>query len=85
MYARLSTKGQLVVPKEIRDRHGWTPGVELEFEDLGDAVLVRRVPKREATSISDLLGCLPHDGPARTIEDMDEAVARAAARSMADL
>ena len=35
MTTRLSTKGQLIIPKEIRERHGWGPGSELEIEDHG--------------------------------------------------
>lgn len=28
---RLSTKGQLILPKELRDRHGWEAGTVLEL------------------------------------------------------
>ena len=38
---RLSSKGQVIIPKAVRDRHGWQPGVELEVEDRGDAVVLR--------------------------------------------
>jgi AbrB family looped-hinge helix DNA binding protein len=42
---RLSSRGRLVVPKEIRDRLGWTPVIEIEFVDRGDHVLVRPVQR----------------------------------------
>ncbi len=38
---RLSTEGQLTIPREVRDRQGWSPGVKLEVEDRGDHVVVR--------------------------------------------
>ena len=34
--SRVSTKGQVVLPKEIRRRHNWAPGSELVFEDRPD-------------------------------------------------
>ena len=33
---RLSSKGQVIIPKAVRERQGWQPGTELEVEDQGD-------------------------------------------------
>jgi AbrB family looped-hinge helix DNA binding protein len=38
---RMSSKGQVIIPKAVRDRHGWATGLELEVEDRGDAVVLR--------------------------------------------
>ena len=38
---RLSSKGQVIIPKAVRDRHGWRPGLELDVEDQADAVVLR--------------------------------------------
>ena len=75
---RLSTKGQLIIPKEIRERHGWTPGMELLVEDHGDSVILRRAEDLPATTLEDLVGCAGYKGPARTLEDMEAAIARGA-------
>ena len=75
---RLSTKGQLIIPKEIRERHGWTPGMELIVEDHGDSVVLRRAGDLPATTLEDLVGCTGYRGPARTLEDMEAAIARGA-------
>ncbi len=77
---RLSTKGQLVVPKEIRERHGWSAGSELVFEDLGDKVVLseREVQDVPETRLEDLIGCTGYRGPARTLEEMDAGIARGA-------
>jgi antitoxin PrlF len=42
--AKITSKGQITVPKEIRDRLGVGPGDTLEFEFDGDRLEVR--PKR---------------------------------------
>lgn len=75
---RLSTKGQLIIPKEIRERHGWTPGVELIVEDHGDSVILRRAEDLPVTTLEELIGCANYKGPTRTLEDMEAAIARGA-------
>jgi AbrB family looped-hinge helix DNA binding protein len=75
---RLSTKGQLIIPKEIRERHGWTAGVELLVEDRGDSVVLRRAEDVPSTSLEDLVGCAGYKGPVRSLEDMEAAIARGA-------
>ena len=34
--------GRIVVPKEIRDRHGLVPGSGVEIEDSGEFIVLRR-------------------------------------------
>jgi AbrB family looped-hinge helix DNA binding protein len=34
--------GRIVVPKEIRDRHGLMPGSGVEVEDAGETITLRR-------------------------------------------
>ncbi len=75
---RLSTKGKLVVPKEVRLRHGWSEGVELVLEDEGDRVLVRSARRLPETTLEDLVGCAGYRGPAKTLEEMEAAIARGA-------
>jgi AbrB family looped-hinge helix DNA binding protein len=76
---RLSTKGQLIIPKEIRDRHGWEPGVPLEIEDRGDHLEVRLAEQDfPETTLEDLIGCLPYEGPAHSVEEMNAAITEAA-------
>ena len=71
---RLASKGQLVIPKEARDRHGWPPGIELEVEDKGGVVTLRRRKSWPPTRIEDLRGCLEYGGPPISIEDMNKGV-----------
>lgn len=41
--AKMSSKGQVVVPKSVRDREGWGSGTELEFVKKGSDVVVQPV------------------------------------------
>lgn len=43
MTHRVGPKGQVVIPKEMRDQLGIESGDEVEFELRGDAVEVRRM------------------------------------------
>ena len=75
---RLSTKGQLVVPKEIRLRHGWTDGTELVLEEQGDGVLLRPTRRFPETTLEDLVGCTGYEGPAKSLKEMEAGIAKGA-------
>ena len=38
---RLSSKGQVIIPKSIRQNHRWLIGQEFTVEDTGEGVLLR--------------------------------------------
>ena len=40
---RVTEKGQVTIPKDLRDALGIGPGTEVHFERRDDAVLVRKV------------------------------------------
>ena len=50
---RLTSKGQVTIPQEIRERLGLLPHTEVEFEVDGDAVRLR--PARRTRSRGDAL------------------------------
>jgi AbrB family looped-hinge helix DNA binding protein len=54
MTSRLGPKGQVVIPKPIRDRLGMRPGDPVVVEQDGPAARVSK-----AVTIDDLLGSLP--------------------------
>jgi AbrB family looped-hinge helix DNA binding protein len=80
----VSTKGQVILPKVIRDRRHWASGTKLVVEDTDDGVLLRPVPLFKATSIAQVAGMLAYQGKAKSIEEMDDAVAREAKRRARD-
>ena len=75
---RMSSKGQIVLPKAIRDKRGWTEGTELEIEEVPGGLLLRLVPAPREASIEELLGCTGYRGRRRSIEDMEAAIRRGA-------
>ncbi len=44
---KITSKGQVTIPQEVRERHGLLPGTEVEFVDDGKEVrLVKAVEER---------------------------------------
>jgi AbrB family looped-hinge helix DNA binding protein len=81
MRTRLSSKGQLVLPKEVRAKQGWKEGTEIEVEETPGGVLLRLVDSARGSSLPDLLGCTGYRGPRVSVERMDAAIARGAPRT----
>ncbi|MGO9421389.1 AbrB/MazE/SpoVT family DNA-binding domain-containing protein [Roseiarcus sp.] len=77
---RVSTKGQIVLPKAIRDPRGWAAGVELTIEERPDGVLLRAAPKDEPTRVEDVFGSLGPVERVVSIEEMNDAVLEEARR-----
>lgn len=71
---RLRGKGQLTLPKEIRDRLNLDAGAILDFLVLADNTITARHVQPDARRIRGLLKS-PHAAPL-TVEQVDEAVAR---------
>lgn len=64
MTQRIGAKGQVVIPKELRDRLGLQPGSEVDFEQDGDGV--RIVPARAAI-VRGLVGSYAGSGMAAAL------------------
>ena len=77
---KLSSKGQVVLPKAVREAYGWAPGTEFTIEVTTDGVRLRpRVPFA-STNIDQVFGSVPHAGPAKSLQEMDEAIRAEVAR-----
>ena len=77
---RLSAKGQVVIPKAIREAGGWRPGLELEVEATDDGAILLPKSLGRARAVESLLGCTGYRGPARSLAEMKAAVDREAKR-----
>jgi AbrB family looped-hinge helix DNA binding protein len=73
---RLSSKGQVILPKVIRDHYHWSAGTEFEIEECLDSIVLRPKKPVPTTSLRDVVGCTGYIGPAKTLDEMDEAIAR---------
>jgi antitoxin PrlF len=74
MYATLTSKGQVTLPKEIRDRLGLDAGSTLDFQLQPDNTITVRAVKPDARRIRGLLKS-PHAEPL-SVEQMDQGIAR---------
>ncbi len=77
---RLSTKGQVVLPKSIRERKRWEPGASLIIEETPEGVLLTAAPLFAPSRLEDVFGVLRHSGRHLSIEEMDESVLAEARR-----
>ncbi len=80
----VSTKGQVILPKAIRDQRRWLPGTRLTVENTPEGVLLKPAPVFEPTRLDAVFGSLAHSGKAVTLEEMDAAVAAEARRRARD-
>lgn len=71
----VSTKGQVILPKAIRDRRRWPTGTRLVVQETPAGVLLTPESPFPPTRIEDVYGMLKYDGPPVAIKEMDEAVA----------
>ena len=73
---RLSSKGQIIIPKPLRASHRWEVGQELVVVDMGDGILLKPKSPFEETSIKDVASCLGYKGKAKTLDDMEAAISK---------
>ena len=71
----LSSKGQFVLPKVIRDRHHWDSGTEFMIIDRGSEVVLKPIKPFEETSFESPDAPRIFTGNALTLEEMDLAIA----------
>ncbi len=81
---RLSSKGQVIIPKPMRARHHWDTGQELLVIDTGDGILLKPKTPFPETSIQDVAACLAYDGEPKSLDEMDAAIARGVQESLHD-
>jgi antitoxin PrlF len=72
----ITSKGQVTIPKEVRDRMGLKPGDRIEFVEDGSGRFVLEAINTDFRSLRGIL----KSKRARplTIREMDEAIARGA-------
>ena len=79
----VSAKGQVTLPKAIRQALGWDAGTLLVVLTREGGLMVQPLRPFAETKPADVFGCLAYDGPPKTIEEMDTAVFSEAARGHA--
>jgi AbrB family looped-hinge helix DNA binding protein len=82
MQTTLSSKGQIVIPRQIRLNHGWKPGISFSIVEEGDAIVLKPTLARKTTTIEEVVGCAGYTGPVVTLADMDAGVLAEARRQV---
>lgn len=76
MQATITSKGQVTLPKALRDQLHLSTGDRIEFI-IEEHDVVRLIP--HLTSVKNLKGMLPKPSQAVSLEQMDEAIANGTA------
>ncbi|TWH01084.1 AbrB family looped-hinge helix DNA binding protein [Mesorhizobium sp. J18] len=80
--AKISSKGQLVLPKAVRDEFGLVAGSEVNIETMVDRIILTPLLRKERKkyTFDEVAGFLKYDGPPVTLEDMERGVEEEARR-----
>ena len=73
-HVKLSSKGQIVIPKEIRDSLHWDTGVELTLVASADGVVLQTRQKKPKQDINSLRGMLQSTISPLSIEELCQPV-----------
>ena len=73
---RLSTKGQIILPKTIRTSRAWGPGTEFVVEETESGVLLRPTGHFPRTELDQVAGCLRSKGKPIKAQHLDKGIER---------
>lgn len=71
---KLSSKGQVIIPKNLRSIYHWHAGQELSVIDTGDGILFKAKIQFSEVTLDDVAGCLAYQGAVKSLEDMASAI-----------
>ncbi len=85
---QLSSKGQVVIPKVLRDAKQWTVGTEFTVEATPDGIILHEIPANKKLPVKQGLAKLrsyfQYKGKPITDEQMHKAIADEAIRRAAE-
>jgi AbrB family looped-hinge helix DNA binding protein len=70
----VSTKGQVILPKAIRERRKWRAGTRLVVEETPEGVLLKSAPIFPPTRPEEVAGMLAYTGRPKTLAEMDAGI-----------
>ncbi|MCU7928273.1 MAG: AbrB/MazE/SpoVT family DNA-binding domain-containing protein [Candidatus Thiodiazotropha sp. (ex Dulcina madagascariensis)] len=71
----LSSKGRVVIPKAVRESQHWQPGQTLDVIETPDGILLRNRTAFTPATLKEVAGSLSYEGPARSLDEMEQAIA----------
>jgi len=66
---KISSKGQVVLPKSVRESQEWESGTELAVEAMDGGVFLRRLQPFPGTTIDRVFGCLNYKGKRKSLAE----------------
>lgn len=78
---RLSTKGQVILPKSVRTALNIAPGTRFNVKPVGGAVLLQPLQAVKPTRMSDVLGSAGYHGKRLSLTKQDRALKLRSQRS----
>ena len=74
---KLSSKGQVIIPKILLYRYKWDIGQELAVIDTGDGILLKSFRPFKKTDLDEVAGVLKYSGKPVSIDEMEKAIKNA--------
>lgn len=81
---KLSSKGQVIIPKAFRSNHHWEPGLELMVIDTGDGLLLKPKAPFAPSTLSEVAGMFKGMVEPKTDEEIQAALTREIRRKWRD-
>lgn len=73
---KLSSKGQVIIPKALRASHQWQAGMELLAINTEDGILLKPKAPFPATELASVVGMLKHITRPQSAADIEMALQR---------
>ena len=80
----LSSKGQVIIPKPLRDARRWNPGQRFDIVESEEGIMLKPAKPFPPTTLKDVSGCLAYRGKPKTLAEMEEAIARGIKETVRD-
>ncbi len=74
----LSSKGQLIIPKTIRQAHGWHSGDKFVVVEQDNGILLKPATPYSQLTIDDVIGCAGYRGKKKSLKEMEAGIAKGA-------
>ncbi len=70
----LSGKGQIVIPKSLRESRQWRPGTRFIVEEITSGIILKPNRTFPLTRPEDGLGCTGYRGPVIEVQEMEKSI-----------
>lgn len=80
----LSSKGQIIIPKALRDARHWRAGTRLQVQETSEGLLLKPIANHEEVPLAEGLAAIrkhiAYQGATVSVDDMHAAILQEAAR-----